>query len=228
MPSPHADHSALLNLSRALGLALFGVADVRAIQGEFLLRPETSRRFDRALSLGLRLADAVLDDLVDRPTPLYFHHYRQANNILDRAAFALAADIQARGFQALPIAASQIIDWDRQQAHVSHKRIGGLAGLGWIGRNNLLVNPDLGARFRLVTVLTDMPLDAGSPLEFGCGSCRACLAACPAGAIKAEPGEFDHRGCYAKLRDFRRSGLVSQFICGICVKACRGRLAVKP
>lgn len=222
MRGKDTDRAALIERARELGLALFGVADVRAIRDEFLLGPETSRRFDRALSLGLRLADAVLDELVDRPTPLYFHHYRQANNILDRAAFALAADIQARGHHALPIAASQIIDWERQLAHVSHKKIGALAGLGWIGRNNLLVNPDLGARFRLVTVLTDMPLEAGSPLEFGCGSCRACLSPCPAGAIKAEPGAFDHLACYAKLQEFRRSGLVGQFICGVCVKACRG------
>ena len=220
--SAETNHAALLNLSRDLGFSLFGAADIRGIQDEFLLGPETRRRFAWGVSLGLRLADSVLDDLLDRPTSLYFHHYRQANNFLDRAALGLVSFLQDNGFQALPIAASQIVDWERQRAHISHKKIGAMAGLGWIGRNNLLVNPRLGARFRLVTVLTDMPLAPDSPLEFGCGACRACLSVCPAGAIKAGPEEFDHQACYAKLQEFRKSGLVSQFICGVCVKACRG------
>ena len=137
------------------------------------------------------------------PTPLYFHHYRQLNNFLDRAALQLAAEITARGFLALPIAASQIIDWNEQKAHVSHKKIGQLAGLGWLGRNNLLVNPVFGARFRLVTVLTNFPLKTDQPLPFGCGPCRRCQLACPARAIKETPEQFDHLGCYAQLKEFR-------------------------
>ncbi len=217
-----ADRAALQSISRGLGLPLFGVADIRPIRDSFLLRPETVRGFDRALSLGLRLSDSVLDDLVDKPTPLYFHHYRQANNALDRAALALSAAIQDRGFKALAIAASQIIDWDRQLGHVPHKKVGALAGLGWIGRNNLLVSPAAGARFRLVTVLTDLPLETDRPLDFGCGTCRACTEVCPAGAIHERPEDFVHRACYAQLQEFRRAGIVNQFICGLCVKACRG------
>jgi len=222
MPAREENSEALKNLSRDLGLSLFGVADIREVREEFNLSLETRRRFDSAVSLGLRLADAVLDDITDRPTPLYFHHYRQLNNFLDRSALAIASFIQGLDFLALPIAASQIIDWERQQAHVPHKKIGHLAGLGWIGRNNLLVNPLYGSRFRLVTVLTDLPLDADSTLEFGCGKCRACLSACPAQAIKDKREEFDHQSCYEKLQEFRRAGLVSHFICGVCVKACRG------
>ncbi len=227
MASRDINTQTLRDLSRDLGLSLFGAADVREVREEFRLEPNTRRRFDGALSLGLRLSGAVIEDIVDRPTPLYFHHYRQLNNFLDRSALQMALFIQNQGFQALPIAASQIIDWDRQQAHVSHKRIGILAGLGWIGRNNLLVNPDFGSRFRLVTVLTDMPLAPGSSLEFGCGACRACLKPCPAQAIKEAPGQFDHQACYEKLKEFRRVGLVSQFICGVCVKACRGGIPKK-
>jgi epoxyqueuosine reductase len=228
MESRDKNRQALKDLSPDLGLSLFGAADVREVREEFRLEPDTRRRFDWALSLGLGLSGAVIDDIVDRPTPLYFHHYRQLNNFLDRAALQMASFIQNQGYQALPIAASQIIDWDRQQAHVSHKRIGVLAGLGWIGRNNLLVNPDHGSRFRLVTVLTDMPLAPGSPLEFGCGACRACLAPCPAQAIKETREQFDHQACYEKLKEFRRAGLVSQFICGVCVKACRGGVRKNP
>ena len=205
-----------------LGLDLCGVADVISLRGDFLLEPGTRGRFPLAVSLGKRLSDAVLEDVQDHPTSIYFHHYRQMNFFLDRGALLLADHIQKRGFRSMAIAASQIVDWANQRAHVSHKHVGRAAGLGWFGRNNLLVNPALGSRFRLVTVLTDMPLEADRPLDRDCGACRACAAACPAGAIKASREEFDHQACYETLKDFRKKGYTTQFICGICVRDCRG------
>jgi len=213
---------ALGAFARETGFDLFGVADVTAIRGDFLLEPKTRDRFGRAVSLGKRLSDAVLEDIPDHPTSIYFHHYRQINNFLDRGALLVADRIQEEGFRSLPIAASQIIEWDNQRAHVSHKHVGRAAGLGWFGRNNLLVNPELGSRFRLVTVLTDMPLEPGAPLDRDWGTCRACIKACPCGAIKDTRQAFDHRACYETLKEFRKKGYTTQFICGICVRDCRG------
>jgi epoxyqueuosine reductase len=204
-----------------LGFDLVGVADISALRADFLLEPDTRDRFGRAISLGKRLSDAVLDDIRDHPTSIYFHHYRQMNFFLDRGALLVADHIQKRGSRSLAIAASQIIDWERQRAHLSHKHVGREAGLGWFGRNNLLVNPELGSRFRLVTVLTDMPLDADVPLDRDCGACRACAKACPAGAIKDTREAFDHKACYETLKEFRKKGYTTQFICGICVRDCR-------
>ncbi|MBC8358591.1 MAG: epoxyqueuosine reductase [Candidatus Aminicenantes bacterium] len=204
------------------GLSLFGVADITEIREEICLEKNLKKKFDRGISLGKRLIDAVLEDIKDSPTPLYFQHYRQLNFFLDRAAFLLSSRIQELGFQALPIPASQILDWEKQSAHLSHKKIGYLAGLGYIGRNNLLVNPELGARFRLVTVLTDMPIEIDKPLEGDCGECRACLEPCPAQAINERKEDFDHMACFEKLKEFRKQGIVGQHICGVCVKACPG------
>ncbi|HMA54197.1 MAG TPA: hypothetical protein VKT17_07020 [Acidobacteriota bacterium] len=205
-----------------LGFDLFGVADVAALRADFLLEPRTRDRFGLAISLGKRLSEAVLDDIRDHPTSIYFHHYRQMNFFLDRGALLVADEIQKRGFRALPIAASQIIDWEKQRAHVSHKHVGRAAGLGWFGRNNLLVNPALGAHFRLVTVLTDLPLEPDAPLDRDCRACRACAAACPAKAIKDTRESFDHLACFEMLKDFRKKGYTTQFICGLCVRDCRG------
>ncbi len=211
----------LRKLSRDVGLDLFGVADITEVRSEFRLKKELSDSFPWGVGLGRRVLGSVLDDIEDHPTTLYFHHYRQLNFFLDRAALVLAAFIQDRGARALPIPASQVIDWDKQQAHLSHKKIGRLAGLGWIGRNNLLVHPEYGSQFRLVTVLTDLPLEPDQALGGDCGSCFDCLSTCPAGAIKSSPADFDHLACFDKLKEFRRSGVVGQFICGICVRACR-------
>jgi len=73
-----------------------------------------------------------------------------------------------------------------------------------------------------VTILTDVPLEPDEPLDLDCGECQACLPTCPAQAIKEQREDFDHLACYDKLREFRRQGLVGQYICGVCVRACKG------
>jgi epoxyqueuosine reductase QueG len=222
MTEKDKNHQKLKNFALEQGISLFGVADITNIREEFLLDKNLKSQFQNAISLGKQLLDSVLEDILDRPTPLYFHHYRQVNFFLDRTAFLISSNIQELGFKALPIPASQIIDWEKQRAHLSHKKVGYLAGLGWIGRNNLLVNPEFRSRFRLVTVLTNMPLEADRPLNKDCGKCRKCLEPCPAQAIKEQKEDFDHWACFEKLKEFRKLGIVGQHICGVCVKACSG------
>lgn len=202
--------------------SLFGVACVKSIKKEFLFSAETLNDLDYTISLGLRLSDGVLEDITSFPTKIYYHHYKQANAILDRIAFKVSNFIEVKGYRALAIPASQIVDWKNQTAHLSHKKIGELAGLGFIGRNNLLVNPMIGSRFRLVTILTNMPLEPDKKLQLDCGDCRTCISTCPAGAIKEKKQDFDHIRCFEKLKEFRDRKLVDQFICGVCVKACKG------
>ena len=210
--------------ARDLGISLFGVACVKPIKKEFLFSDETLKDLDYTISLGLRLSDGVLEDITSFPTKIYFHHYRQANAILDQIAFKVSNFIQSKGYRALAVPASQIVDWEKQTSHLSHKKIGELAGLGFIGRNNLLVNPEIGARFRLVTILTNAPLEPDSKLKSSCGKCMACINVCPAGAIKEKKEDFDHIKCFEKLKEFRDKRLVDQFICGVCVKACKGKI----
>ncbi len=215
------DYSTRLRLlSFQLGAALFGVASLEEIRGQFDLHPMVLRNLTRGISIAVRLSDKVLEGIDDKPTKLYYHHYRQVNFLLDRIALQLALLIQREGFQSVPIPASQVVDWTNQKGHLSHKLVARHAGLGWIGRNNLLVNPTFGARIRLATILTDLPLPVNHPMKGDCGECRVCVSVCPTGAIGETPEQFDHIKCYEKLREFQRSGLVGQYICGVCVKAC--------
>ncbi|MDP2939472.1 MAG: hypothetical protein Q8O13_05300 [Candidatus Omnitrophota bacterium] len=208
---------------KELGADLFGVADIRDIKKDFT-NLSGSNKMDTAICLGVRVQNAILNDIQNQPTKLYFHHYRNLNMFLDQLALRVANFLQNAGFLALPIPASQIVDWQKQSAHLSHKKIGYLAGLGWIGRNNLLVNKKFGSQFRLVTILTDMNTKVDMPTKDNCASCFACIESCPVGAIKKEPKDFEHLKCFEKLKEFKKQHIVEQCICGICVKACMGKV----
>ena len=175
------------------------------------------------LVMGIRLSRPVLDTVKTAPTWTYYHHYRMVNIALDQAALRISGECQRMGGRAFPVPASQILDWDRQIGHLSHRETGFRAGLGWRGRNNLLVNPLYGSQVRYVTVLTDLALPVGNALESDCGRCRACLGVCPVGAIKEDPEQFDLDRCAAQLRRFSKDEKLNALICGLCVRACSGR-----
>lgn len=202
---------------------LFGVADISEIKNEFKISPKTLKNLDQAVCLGVRLSAAILSEIEQVPTKLYFHHYKIVNSFLDQVALKLCNVIQKKGFWALAIPATQIIDWEKNTAHLSHRKLGVLAGLGWIGRNNLLVNEKLGSQFRLVSVLTDMPLETDSPVKNDCGDCRLCVKICPAAAIRETPADFEYIKCFEKLKNFQAQRQVEQFVCGLCVNACKGK-----
>ncbi len=224
MPNPKESAEKIKKLCHQQGGSLFGVADLRSFKKEeILLPPSLINRLPYGVSVGFHLSNAILEEIENQPTPLYFHHYQRVNILLDTIGLIVSSAIQDLGHQAMPIPASQIVDWKNQKGHVSHKHVARAAGLGWIGRNNLLVNEQFGSRIRLVTILTDLPLMIDSPSTRDCGSCRNCLSVCPAGAIKERQGDFDHLRCYEQLRTFAKTLHFSHNICGVCVKACRGK-----
>jgi epoxyqueuosine reductase len=206
------------------GAALFGVADVTVVKDRFYLEPKSVvEGLDYGISIGFRLSGRIMDTVVSEPTKLYAFHYKRINSLLDEIALKLSDFIQNSGYSALPIPASLVEDWQNQRGAVSHKMVGHLAGLGFIGRSALLINPKFGAQIRYATILTDMPLKADAPDNSDCGECRECAAACPVKAIKKDVKDFNMMACRELLKTFANKPGIGHSICGICVKVCKGK-----
>lgn len=186
-----------------------------------------------AISLLMRLAPAALAGFEHGPTEAYVAEYRRLNSALDAATAALVTALHRHGHEALAIPATVHGDYTLDPAAIvpgsirqlPHKTVATQAGLGWIGKTALFVSREFGPAVRLATVFGDLPLAPGTPIATGrCGSCTACITACPAGcgrdvtwhAGMSRDELFDAAACERFMH-----GLDNDLgVCGRCVVAC--------
>jgi epoxyqueuosine reductase QueG len=210
-----------------------GVADL-AVAEPFIREQggDMVAAFPRAVSIGIAIPHNIVDQLPNRAETAVITNYRShgydvINERLNMVASRVAGVLQRLGYNALPVPASASVDEEYLRGVFSHKLAAHLAGLGWIGKNCLLIAPQMGPRVRWISVLTDASLPAtGESAEEKCRDCTKCVDICPVQAFTGRPFRPDEpvsvrydtarcRDYYREIENGDRSG-----VCGLCLYVC--------
>jgi epoxyqueuosine reductase len=127
---------------------------------------------------------------------------RDYHKFLRKRLLRLATFLRSLGTEAEPVHARVFCDDDP----VFERAWAARAGLGFVGKNGMLIVPGVGSMVLLGEVVTTLELDAGTPMTERCGSCTRCLDACPTGAFP-RPFVLDPRRCIAYLTIEHRSAV---------------------
>ncbi|TYQ16334.1 UNVERIFIED_CONTAM: hypothetical protein Cloal_2863 [Acetivibrio alkalicellulosi] len=183
-----------------------------------------------AVTIGVSLSNFIVEQISDKPTFTYFHHYRTVNSLIDTIILKGQLLIQERGYQVFGVPASQTVNnaQDKYSGVFSHKIAAVKAGLGWMGKSGLFISSKYGPRVRLGTILTDLKIPYSNVVNLSsCGECRKCVENCPAMAIRGNDWSedcsrssiVDAKACSDYMNQkFKHIGRGS--VCGICISSC--------
>lgn len=224
-------HEEIKLLISSLGGSFTGFSRIE----EYL--PRQLKQYPYAITFGIRLSDAIINEIEDKPTFTYFNHYRSVNALIDQIALRTVLLLCQKGYGAYSIAASQSIPTSAVpfSGVIPHKTGAVQSGLGWIGKNGLFIHKEYGPRLRLGTVLTDLVLPCENELlKSRCSACSRCVRACPALALTGNEWHMgdererivDAKACSEYMnRNFKHIGRGS--VCGICIKVCTAGAGVE-
>jgi epoxyqueuosine reductase len=145
-------------------------------------------------------------------------------------------DVLGERLEQLAAAIREVVPGATTRAYVDagpvpERELAQRAGLGWIGKNMMLIHPEIGSFTFIGVVLTDADLAPDLPFEADrCGTCRRCLDACPTDAFTG-PGDLDARACISYLTIEHRGAFSDEqggdvagggwvFGCDVCQDVC--------
>ena len=188
------------------GADVVGIARVEAIAETYPLRKPQDflAEAKTVIMAGVRMFQGSINSPLDR---IGNAHYIGAYSEALHLQYIIGRVLEQSGYLAATPSLFLPLEMSRETSglvgDMSFRHTAVAAGLGKLGRNGLVVTPEFGPRIRLTAVVTDAPLEADKPLDWEppCAQCRACIEACPAGALSLEKS-VDTRKCIRQVAKY--------------------------
>lgn len=183
------------------------------------------------VSVAIPLPKELVEDLKDAPTEEYYHLYHSLNQKLNEVVLAGEVFLKDKGYKAYAQTTDCVKVGDGFISPLPHKTVATRAGLGWIGKNCLLVTKEYGSAMRISSLLTDAPLECNEAMnESQCGSCELCVKICPAQVLTGVLWQagmersklVDAQKCFDKQVEImkEKTGIEAD-LCGKCFAVCK-------
>lgn len=202
------------------GASKVGYADVSGLADEFIDLPN-------GISLVLKLPKEAIEYVKNDDFKEYWSCFHAKVAELKEIALNGEEFIKSKGFNAFALTMERNeCDMEKLLSILPYKTIATKSGLGWIGRSALFVTPEYGSAVTLCGILTDMPLEFGTPVtDSECDECTNCQDACPVNAINPQKWNdrlnrkdiIDIEACGEYIIDQYRNGLG----CTKCMSECK-------
>ena len=215
----------IVALLKEEGCSIVGFADLRCL-------PEEARlSFGKGILIALPFTrEAMLENMNGLPRR-YLAEHDPMTRQLQYLKKITVNFLKARGYEATGDTPASVIDYDALRSPLPQKTVATLAGIGWIGKNAMLVTEEAGSAVRMTVALTNAPLACGTPVtKSRCApGCTACAEICPGKAPLGGLWEagvdrdsfFDAHVCQAAARARAKALLgCGEAMCGLCVSNC--------
>lgn len=202
----------LIKYSKKIGIDIIGFANPKYYDKFAKInRPD---RFledvNAVIIIGIHLYDIILDAWsLDQNTGKSFHYL---DSILENRCYLLKEFLSKKGYK------SEIISYN---PGLYLKDSAATAGIGPIGKNNLLITNEFGSQVRLRALVTNAPLELGQPIlksEY-CENCNICIDSCPAQAFV--DGKYIKDICLSyNLSNLKKLTKYTSIWCNLCIESC--------
>ncbi|MCL1803537.1 MAG: epoxyqueuosine reductase [Eubacteriaceae bacterium] len=192
--------------------------------------PEERRGMPVGVSIACAFEPHVIRGIQDGPTLEYFAHYQKLNDMLDSLAEQGAEFLKSEGYSAIAMTRAETAAVSAAlTTPLPHKTVATRAGVGFIGKCALLITRQYGSAIRLISILTNAPVDLSEPINKSyCGKCMDCASVCPGSAptgqnwaLGKERSSFFNAGACQKAASAQAAAIgVNYTLCGKCIAAC--------
>lgn len=178
-----------------------------------MLSVNENRGYSAAILIGIALSPSYIFRL-SKENILDYSEFSEKEYVADELAELAANFIKAKGYEAYAQSERNLIngfyDVNTKTTPLPHKKVAMLAGLGWIGKSNLLVTQEYGSALCMCSVLTNAPLPTqNKPIMMPkCGECNVCKDICPGRSIYGHKWEAG----------INRELIVDVYNCKTCLK----------